>query len=162
MQSEEFKGVKPVARRLISSFSIRNALWDMEDLLFVWERVMRRWDEEYRSVWGKLPDQALSPQEFQKHYPKFRKWVCDLHARNHPRHCSVDFVLKHYRKIGSEEREKERNRQDLEERRAYIKQYKAREAWFASQSAHVATPTVGRNQPCPCGSGKKFKKCCGP
>ncbi len=21
-------------------------------------------------------------------------------------------------------------------------------------------PTVGRNQPCPCGSGKKFKKCC--
>lgn len=20
---------------------------------------------------------------------------------------------------------------------------------------------VGRNQPCPCGSGKKFKKCCG-
>ena len=22
-------------------------------------------------------------------------------------------------------------------------------------------PKVGRNQPCPCGSGKKFKKCCG-
>jgi SEC-C motif-containing protein len=22
-------------------------------------------------------------------------------------------------------------------------------------------PTVGRNDPCPCGSGKKFKKCCG-
>ena len=21
-------------------------------------------------------------------------------------------------------------------------------------------PTVGRNDPCPCGSGKKFKKCC--
>ncbi|MFQ5648637.1 MAG: SEC-C metal-binding domain-containing protein, partial [bacterium] len=20
---------------------------------------------------------------------------------------------------------------------------------------------VGRNQPCPCGSGKKYKKCCG-
>ncbi|MBT8004846.1 MAG: hypothetical protein HN578_18205, partial [Rhodospirillales bacterium] len=20
---------------------------------------------------------------------------------------------------------------------------------------------VGRNEPCPCGSGKKFKKCCG-
>ncbi len=25
-----------------------------------------------------------------------------------------------------------------------------------------AQPTVGRNQPCPCGSGKKLKKCCGP
>jgi len=22
-------------------------------------------------------------------------------------------------------------------------------------------PKVGRNEPCPCGSGKKFKKCCG-
>ena len=22
-------------------------------------------------------------------------------------------------------------------------------------------PRVGRNEPCPCGSGKKFKKCCG-
>jgi preprotein translocase subunit SecA len=24
-----------------------------------------------------------------------------------------------------------------------------------------ATPKVGCNEPCPCGSGKKFKKCCG-
>jgi len=23
------------------------------------------------------------------------------------------------------------------------------------------TPKVGRNEPCPCGSGKKFKNCCG-
>ena len=23
------------------------------------------------------------------------------------------------------------------------------------------TPAVGRNDPCPCGSGKKYKKCCG-
>ncbi|MFK0571949.1 SEC-C metal-binding domain-containing protein [Endozoicomonas sp.] len=23
------------------------------------------------------------------------------------------------------------------------------------------TPKTGRNDPCPCGSGKKFKKCCG-
>ncbi|MBX2979527.1 MAG: SEC-C domain-containing protein [Flavobacteriales bacterium] len=22
------------------------------------------------------------------------------------------------------------------------------------------TPKVGRNEPCPCGSGKKYKKCC--
>jgi hypothetical protein len=25
----------------------------------------------------------------------------------------------------------------------------------------VAPPKVGRNDPCPCGSGKKYKKCCG-
>ena len=24
-----------------------------------------------------------------------------------------------------------------------------------------AQPSVGRNEPCPCGSGKKYKKCCG-
>jgi uncharacterized protein YecA (UPF0149 family) len=24
-----------------------------------------------------------------------------------------------------------------------------------------AQPKVGRNEPCPCGSTKKFKKCCG-
>ena len=24
----------------------------------------------------------------------------------------------------------------------------------------LAAPKVGRNEPCPCGSGKKFKKCC--
>lgn len=23
------------------------------------------------------------------------------------------------------------------------------------------SPKIGRNEPCPCGSGKKFKKCCG-
>jgi uncharacterized protein YecA (UPF0149 family) len=25
----------------------------------------------------------------------------------------------------------------------------------------VSPPKIGRNEPCPCGSGKKFKKCCG-
>lgn len=26
---------------------------------------------------------------------------------------------------------------------------------------HRAGPKVGRNQPCPCGSGRKWKRCCG-
>ncbi len=26
---------------------------------------------------------------------------------------------------------------------------------------HRESPKVGRNDPCPCGSGKKYKKCCG-
>jgi preprotein translocase subunit SecA len=35
-----------------------------------------------------------------------------------------------------------------------------------SSSAHTSeprrnAPKVGRNDPCPCGSGKKYKKCCG-
>lgn len=31
--------------------------------------------------------------------------------------------------------------------------------WRASKQA-VSEKTVGRNDPCPCGSGKKYKKCC--
>ena len=32
---------------------------------------------------------------------------------------------------------------------------------IASLPAQREAPKVGRNDPCPCGSGKKFKKCCG-
>jgi len=32
---------------------------------------------------------------------------------------------------------------------------------IVSGSAPARTPKVGRNDPCPCGSGKKYKKCCG-
>ncbi|NLA88007.1 MAG: hypothetical protein GX847_12155 [Clostridiales bacterium] len=28
-----------------------------------------------------------------------------------------------------------------------------------NQPVHVVK--IGRNEPCPCGSGKKYKKCCG-
>ena len=39
----------------------------------------------------------------------------------------------------------------------------ARRTPSASESATFirAEPKVGRNDPCPCGSGKKYKKCCG-
>ncbi len=33
-------------------------------------------------------------------------------------------------------------------------------ALAAEESIRRETPKVGRNDPCPCGSGKKFKKCC--
>jgi hypothetical protein len=32
---------------------------------------------------------------------------------------------------------------------------------FSPVSPIVSKPKVGRNDPCPCGSGKKYKKCCG-
>ncbi len=41
-----------------------------------------------------------------------------------------------------------------EERKALTKEYRKSQVF-------VAAPTVGRNDPCPCGSGKKYKKCCG-
>ncbi len=32
---------------------------------------------------------------------------------------------------------------------------------FDSQTYRRSEPKVGRNEPCPCGSGKKYKLCCG-
>ena len=33
--------------------------------------------------------------------------------------------------------------------------------WFKRESVRRQADKVGRNDPCPCGSGKKYKKCCG-
>ena len=40
---------------------------------------------------------------------------------------------------------------------------KRRELYKAQKSSTtiVKGPKIGRNDPCPCGSGKKYKKCCG-
>jgi len=45
---------------------------------------------------------------------------------------------------------------------------KKNDEWFFVDGKTVSAPTVtrsspkvGRNDPCPCGSGKKYKKCCG-
>ena len=42
---------------------------------------------------------------------------------------------------------------DEEKARDYKKQLR--------QASSVRVAKVGRNEPCPCGSGKKYKKCCG-
>jgi len=38
-----------------------------------------------------------------------------------------------------------------------------REYYMEQKKAHtiVRSEKIGRNEPCPCGSGKKYKKCCG-
>ncbi len=42
----------------------------------------------------------------------------------------------------------------LEERKRITKEFRASKVFTSDE-------TVGRNDPCPCGSGKKYKKCCG-
>ena len=32
---------------------------------------------------------------------------------------------------------------------------------YTPPQPYIAPPRIGRNEPCPCGSGKKYKKCCG-
>jgi SEC-C motif len=36
-----------------------------------------------------------------------------------------------------------------------------RVAWAAPVRQVISRPRVGRNSPCPCGSGTKYKRCCG-
>jgi uncharacterized protein len=43
----------------------------------------------------------------------------------------------------------------------YFAPLRARAADDRVRTHRRAEPKVGRNDPCPCGSGKKFKKCCG-
>jgi len=45
----------------------------------------------------------------------------------------------------------------------YFRRPSPREMSFVSESSTYrrALHKVGRNEPCPCGSGKKFKHCCG-
>ncbi|PRR76993.1 SEC-C metal-binding domain-containing protein [Clostridium thermopalmarium] len=40
------------------------------------------------------------------------------------------------------------------------KRKEIKKAWRASKTV-VREEKIGRNDPCPCGSGKKYKKCCG-
>ncbi len=44
--------------------------------------------------------------------------------------------------------------------RLVARETKGVEALVAEETIHREAPKVGRNDPCPCGSGKKYKKCC--
>ncbi|MBS4095807.1 MAG: SEC-C domain-containing protein [Sulfuricella sp.] len=39
--------------------------------------------------------------------------------------------------------------------------YRFMQSLKSSEPVRREAPKVGRNDPCPCGSGKKFKQCCG-
>ena len=56
----------------------------------------------------------------------------------------------------------------LEENHHEIASFKKQNGRWYYTEGHVAprtvirtSPKVGRNEPCPCGSGKKYKQCCG-
>jgi hypothetical protein len=40
-------------------------------------------------------------------------------------------------------------------------QVRAKHSSLASMTSRRVQPKIGRNELCPCGSGKKFKHCCG-
>ena len=95
---------------------------------------------EYLEIWGKLPGQPLTPEEFAQREPI---WNAE--------------VLK--QQEAAKRRELEEQRRKRERQKRWEEGGRRRPAPFPLPVA--ATPSVGRNQPCPCGSGRKFKKCCG-
>jgi SEC-C motif-containing protein len=67
-------------------------------------------------------------------------------------HGVVEFSAR-YREAGAVRNHCERSRFEKHEGRWYFVDGEAAPA--------VRNGEVGRNQPCPCGSGKKYKRCCG-
>ena len=54
-----------------------------------------------------------------------------------------------------------RNIQRKKDREMAELQFVGGDGSAAGQQPVVKGDKVGRNDPCPCGSGKKYKKCCG-
>ena len=76
---------------------------------------------------------------------------------------SVRFLFR-LEPMTDEERVKQEERRRREQQQIFeaASRSKAGEAGkVAVKSVVRKTAKVGRNAPCPCGSGKKFKKCCG-
>jgi len=48
----------------------------------------------------------------------------------------------------------------LEQLTVLAKQLREKREQLAASAAAAKLPKIGRNNPCPCGSGKKYKKCC--
>ena len=61
-----------------------------------------------------------------------------------------------------EEREEEERRKARERELIFQAASRSRAGPVARAPVQRDAPKVGRNDPCPCGSGKKYKKCHGP
>lgn len=77
-------------------------------------------------------------------------------GRNDDRTGQVEFIARY----------SEKGEQKTHHERAFFEQEDGR--WFFKDGEPVKpkqyvrpSPKIGRNSPCPCGSGKKHKKCCG-
>ena len=71
------------------------------------------------------------------------------------RYVVVDQALQFYEEIGDNDKADE-----LREELSHLKS-KASDGYPGHSQISVSSKKVGRNEPCPCGSGKKYKRCCG-
>lgn len=83
-------------------------------------------------------------------FPEREQWKADVERKQ----------LERERKILKERLEEEVRH--LEAKKKSLEQQKCRadSEWEETEEFEPSANKVGRNDPCPCGSGKKFKKCC--
>jgi len=128
---------------------------------------MREWDylDKTRYPGGGRGDKARSdsPRDTDKVWTRLE--ILDTRDGGHFDNAGEVTFIAHYREDGKEGTLHERSRFIRENGKWY----------YDEQNSEIVTPSgpssskpmvrdqpkVGRNDPCPCGSGKKFKKCCG-
>ena len=88
---------------------------------------------------GEIDIQALSEESYIKLKIDFEKLFFNMHV------AKADWLynLKEWEEVLPENKRKEITKE------------------YHESLVFKAAPKIGRNDPCPCGSGKKYKKCCG-
>jgi hypothetical protein len=97
-------------------------------------------------------------------FPESSAWDQDVLARNRALAARLPFLSRLADHLGPDpERTQGQDREDIEDRGDYEARddFEGPEAFDAEPAPFTPTgPKIGRNDPCPCGSGKKYKKCC--
>lgn len=74
-------------------------------------------------------------------------------------------VYSYFKILGMEHKELGKWKRKADEKAESFKQYLLESAQatsnISSETPFIQSQKIGRNDPCPCGSGKKYKKCCG-
>ncbi|MBI5209342.1 MAG: SEC-C domain-containing protein [Elusimicrobia bacterium] len=117
----------------------------------------------------KAPEAAAPPKAAKPPEPKapedkglmsffYRKWKDPAFLKQ------IQILAAHMAREGVDIKDQGQVKAWLEKNKAAIEAGKFKEAPLGGakpQTFEKTEPEVGRNEPCPCGSGKKFKKCCG-
>jgi uncharacterized protein len=91
-------------------------------------------------------------------------WLVPIFALAHEN--SLDEVLRPYKEPVSAERREQLIAHSAAGLRGIYRHFQSQRSLESQSLGDMSTfrrttPKIGRNDPCPCGSGKKFKQCCG-
>jgi hypothetical protein len=105
---------------------------------------------------GRVDEGCIRREDVAKVRREQAPWSLGLHAGGPMGHFS-EASLRNLRKIYGPAKPRRESRPSA--RRAPSLRHAGPESLAVPRDP--STPKVGRNEPCPCGSGKKYKKCCG-